>query len=1457
MATPALDAKRTFPGDQNPETQSIELSGPPGGGANAPTETILGYDDFEDGAPAADGFTGTGMGGPADDLPSVALKTVSPGAPAFRVVTHPDGTRRAVMSTEDETTDLGRVNVDPKDAEQILHVAGQYDADTESWDVDEKTVQSLMQGRLGLTDYVFARYKRGEVGAVRNAIGQKFLEGGITREDAIARGHEELLKVQVGKAPELAWNGGFGKFAAEALKRPVETLRFALGAAAEQIPVMVGAVKAGIEGAAKGMAATGAAAVATGTVLTPAGVAALPVGAEVGGAYGSWSYFVKTEAGSTAIDMLDKGFGDKEIRALAPYAGVIKGSLEMASFSVMTAPFKRGFISTVLNSAAVKKVLANGVVQYAKEIGAEITTEVAQTKVDQIVNDMAAVAENKPELLNKPEDAANELWNTALETVAATAVLGAPGAALDSVRTRAATKAEVKAQAETTAKIDAVKAKFKERGDAPAPVELKAEPVVEKAATPAPVAPAAPSPADLVSGFEDGSVSAEELITGVSDAIDEEFDAPPVVPEGSAEESMDVPGAGKKPKPALAHKAHAVAVEAAVTAKESDLSEIQTLLDEAVKERDRVIKEYSDAAVAKATKKNGAALSPAQIEAVRAEAGVPPTSMRDQKITSLITQAEGLMEDIAALKEPVAEVPRTAKLEMKAATLEDIIDAGFKEGGDEARAKAKIERDAAEEEFRAAKGELRAVAKAKLDAARERFDNLSDKVKSRPKIIKAIVDENNLTAADVKPLLKNTTVGLLGDVAFNNFVEKFKAQVAKVVERKAALADLEATQAKMELRKENYIRALNELPAVSKMTTEELRQYIDILETQYEKGDRALSPSLIEANKTGVYAGAKTYREVVAKAAARLNVTMDELKGMTELSELDIYTPLPHLAAKNPRHDYMVRTVDALKAKYGIKYTEFRNGLYKLGAAALASRPRTLADRFLAPTMPRVMAYLESESSPSKSRSAQVFLTPEELALAQYIEAFYDDAHAYLVLVESLDSRFAGKYAFHSKMELSEMLLGVKDKGVKAVGKEILENWMGEKATVTAKDPSGKVLGRRKFFKQTLFRSGELAPSLDVLRATDRYAKQFFSKQALDAAIPMIETTFEAVRHESDLTETSAKEAFGNAWAFVKDFLNTQKGQSILEKVVKQGGKIDGAIRLLSSYISFMYIAGNLKLQTISVVGETMAMIPAVGVRGVAKGQYQALFSKQGKAILAKYEHFTGTSLLKEVMQPGRNLEDNLGSLLYGIIQWGRHHSLQVALLASLTKEELASGTVSDERLADIKLKLGRWIDLPGNKSIFGSTSTGASITKFRGWAIPVMLSTGEDLMALGRTLTKLGDPKKRLTVEQAVELRRLMEAAAIALAVTALVKSDDEEDAGPVEKKLLQEVWTLLSALSPMTSLAFGPMIPFITNLGRNLSLLGTKYQAGEKEGEDRGVAALKKQLLTPALVKQILPED
>jgi hypothetical protein len=1318
---------RDFPGNPNPTPKAPEARSAP---AAAPSEETGGV------AVAA---------APAEEKGARTPARIS-------AVEDGDGFSLYLATDDDPAYAMGRSRgLTGEDAAAVLKTSGAwYNAEARSWeDVPEETAEALLAGRPGFTENIIAKFKGGEASMARSRINAAYLAGKMTREEALARSHEELLKVQLGEQPELVWKG-LGQAAADAmwvLSHPVDVIRFQAGELAEQAPLLTGGLAAAAQGATEG-AMAGAAAAGVGALTGPVAPAAIISGAMgVGAAYRTWKYFSDTEAGSTAGDLLEKGFDDKTVKTLAPLAGIIKGTMEAASFDVMTAPLKREFITKTLNSAPVKAALSKWYVTYAISVGTEVSTEVAQTRVDQIVQNYAAQIEEKPDLLLKPEEVKNQLWETVVKTVASASGMGVPGAAVDFVALKKQTEVLVEKAA----------AAKEEVAEAPAPA----------AAAPAEVAPAqaeAETPAAqgaqdyagqltaAVAASEKGTMTDEQLIAQVNAVPPLTFD----------------------------EKKGQVERKARVAAIESDLSEVQTLINV----QTRAKEEFATRGIS--------------------------TKRIDAQLTELEQERASLQIDLDFYKNTPAEkgvvVNEFETLEMKQATLESVSKLAFREG------------------------------------RREVLD-------TRRKALLDVASRLSLTPSELSGILKKKNYGTMGDREFSNWMETtFKPEAKAATRLRIAREEVASVQMEKEIRHESRIRALNELPSVSKMTEEQLYEYADIL-NEYEKGDVPLTPGLIKANETGIYKGALTYREVQERAAKASDQPIESLRAAGATSELDIFTPLPHVASKNAHYNFAIQQIDAAKAKFGARFTEFRRELYRLGAAAMASRPRGLRG-LISPSMPEVMAWLETDKAKAYAGEVQLpTLTPEEEAFAQYVQAFFDDAYNYLSAVEGLQSRFSGgKYMFHMAKDVTEILAGIPDKGLRAVAKELRERWAASETELTAMD-KGKIVGRRKFMTQTLFRSGDRDPSTNVIRAVEVYAKALHNKQALDSAISTIETAVNAAKLTGDIP----LDAFTPVDEWLAGYLRTQKGQSIINNVIKQGGKIDAAIRLMSNGISLLYIAGNYQLQAMSAAGETMAMLPAVRAKGLSIGLAR-LLSKQGQAIVSQKAHFTGLSPVTEAFAPGSTAGDKLGLLMYGIIQTNRHLALQTAFLASLTPEEFNSGVVPESRMAEIKKKLGRWMDLPGNKSLFGSTSTGASLTKFRGWAIPVMLSTADNLRSLAATLGA-GDPKRKLTDAQKSELLGQLEALGVAVAVTQLMKGEDDEES-PVEKKLLSEIWTLLGALSPKTMLSVGPIIPFVLQLAQNLSLLGTKYQRGEKEGEDRGVAGLKRQF-TPALAKQFQSKD
>lgn len=1338
--------------------------------------------------PPADNASTSSFGVPAASTePSFSAKP----KPIFRVLREDDGKHKIFMLDSDANeTQLGVVNVDG--AEDILNSAGRYDPQGQTWDVPENVARSLMQGRLGYPDYLIAKFKAGEAGVVRSLIGQKFLLGQTDRENAIEHGHIELLKDQTGEAPETAWNGGFGKLVAE-------IARFATGEAAQLGPNLLGA--AGEAG--RGATVVGGGAMATmgasGLLFTPAGIALAGEFMSIGAGYGAFEYSVKAEAGSTAMDMLDKGFDDKTVKQLAPLAGIVKGSLEAVGFRFMTAPLKRAVLRNFLASDAMKKVLVNGYLQYAKQIGAEVVTEVAQERVDQIVNDMAANAEAKPELLLKPGEAVDKLWDVAVRTFAGTLVIGAPGAALDIAGTRAVTSAEKKSAAETTAKIEA-RQKIKEAAPQPA-VSAETVPGPQTAPSPVPaetvpgpqtVTPPVPTPApavraletisakvsDVLERYQKGEATAEELIIGTNQLL-EKAQAP--MPAATVEKK---PVAGR----AFEQKARDVQTQARISALESDLKEVQTFTDDLI-------------AIRQTYQKKGA-----------------PVRVLDERLNALLAQEESLTDEIEFYQSaPPAQVgvgPGEA-LEMKPATLESIISAGFVEGLGQGKRESRV----------------------------------------RAQTIKDVAAENELSDADVRSLLKNKNLGLMDEAEFGDYVEQFRRGTARVVERKAALGEVEVVRAEKNLAREQNVRLLHKLPAISKMTTEQLQDYAKIL-SEYDENDEALTPKRMRALKTTPFAGAKTFGDVRQAAARVTGRPLEDFKNV-EIGEFDVNRFDYALSRQGAVKNFLVLRTKLAQEKGHELEQNFNKQLDELAAAAIASRRKLMGVGgklldILVPQQTRVMAFIEEQNSEKAARIGAT-LTKEELALAEFLREWGQGAYDYLLKTGELEtSRFAGHYVFHTGRPLSEMLRDLPDQGVRATIKEIWGRLLGATMKVLPAETGkpGMMLGLRKFMTQTMFRSGELTPSKNVVLSAKRYARDFYTKLALDEAVPTIETLVMSVRAIDKSPEVA--ENTQALLGFVREYLNAKKGKA--EWAVRKGGFAENIIRFSMTLASLKYIAGNYALQATAPIGEHIGAFMHLGNRKMALA-LQRKFTKKGRAIIEKYSSFVGEGPLAQLKQPARTLEANLSTVLFGAFQATRRAVMGDILLGQMTEKEFEAGEISAERLAGLKVAAGRWIDIHGSKSIRGSSVGGAMFTQFKGWVIPPLRTLLEDFGALGKAIGTLG--KAPLTEEQAHEFLRLAEVTIAAMFVRGWLPEDDEDDTflGRMIHYIRRETMTMFSVLDPRNFSNAGVAAELVFKLVRDLTLLVILEEYKTKEGL-KGWEALKRDL-TPAAAKMFRSKD
>jgi hypothetical protein len=1377
---------RTFPGDPNPPAKAPQAAPAPA----APPEEEMAQ-------------------GPKPS-PEGEARQSRPAKAVFRVSADEDGRQSVYMMDEQlETTRLGSVNIG--NANELLDAVGQLNPKTGAWSVPEAAARQLLAGDMPIPDYVPAKYRANKALIARGALYTDWMRGKLDLEEAHGRGDLELLKMQIKEAPLFVWQGDTPKTIAKMwsdLKEagPVNAAARVAGEAAGVAAFMTdspAAVATGMLIAAPLIASKGAAA----PLLIPVAAKALELGASA--LVFKRSYEI--EGGNAAAEMLEKGFDEKTVRELAPLVGVVNGALETVGFHMIPAPYRRVLARKVLAAPAVTKVLANAYLKYLGELGIEITTEVAQERMNVYAETLAAETENRPDLAPKEGESFNRYGQVALASLLGTGPTKVPGMVLEAAVDRAG-------QAKMTAKIEKRKA-----AAAATPLVTKTPAEVAAAAPAAELAPNKPelAPAGDVTDYvqthekvaagleklsadaDAGKISPDEFVAGADKALEEISD--------KAMAEMDATPSTYGEKVQEAER------KGRIAQLKQNLADITRLIDETVQFRERMVRNEQS------------------------------TALIDSKLDNYMQEEADIRGGIEYYDKQVASrvgLEENETVAMKPATLENIINVGFKEGRKEV-------------------------------------------IQVRAKAIKELAAANKLTQADVRLLLRDKNIGLMGDVEFRNFMEGhermnegklekvpgFREKVKAHVERKDARNEVRKTLKERGVKREANIRALKGLPAINKMSTEQLGEYVEILK-DYEIGAVALTPKRVKSLEGGKLAGARTFQDVLVFATERVKVDLASFLS-AQKGQFDGIRDDTQLSESQPLYGFMVAQVQAEEAIGALAHQEFERANMRLGTAALNSRAKltTLAGlgRRLVPQMPEVMVHLEhlvSDPDVYAGVTNLPELTPEEQAYVDFLRDFYTHARAYLETRDDMETRFEGRYVPHMRRTVAEIVAGISDTGVKAAVGDFYEGlFSAQKELLAPESVSSPGLGLSKFFKFSQFRSGKMTPSNNLIRVSNTYAKQFFKKQALDRAVPVVDSVVEAMRGLGKDKSPETEMAWDALGAFVKKYLNNKKGiQGEFNELAPRGGIVDLAVRFVSGWVSLAYIAGNITLQLAAPVGETAAASTLIagqrkgsGLLGLALANWRMLNERtKANRIFEKYEAVVGKGAFAEVLEAGKSIDQRAGASLYALLQWSRTRTMKTLLMAMMTDKEFEAETISPERLAEIKVITGRWIDIAGMKSVVGSTTLGAAFTKFRGWQLPILRTSIQNvtslLHSLGAQVEKTGvkgsktagflvklpskvlGNDKPLSAQQAGELYGIVEFTFVAAAISMAMGDAEEDD--DLRKRVRSELFSLTQVFDPRKALTVGVVASFTEQIGRLLWVLLTleEYAEGSsREGEKK----------------------
>ena len=733
----------------------------------------------------------------------------------------------------------------------------------------------------------------------------------------------------------------------------------------------------------------------------------------------------------------------------------------------------------------------------------------------------------------------------------------------------------------------------------------------------------------------------------------------------------------------------------------------------------------------------------------------------------------------------------------------------------------------------AARAAFRAGNKEGVEAEKVKMKNLF----SRAKKIKAVQEFFNLTYADMKTVSRKNPF-LMSQYEFKLYLDDVRQKAFELTINKNAKIALKELIRRKNLQKvENLQRALK-YPSIDKMSLEQLNNFFDILD-QYKKDDVFLSERRLEVVDRTDLKGIKTWREAKEAFAKEAGISVEEL-GDIAVGQFDKYRYDTALMQRNPFYKMLVAEMHREMMNAEMRHHDIKLEAFRLAKAAETSRPQTLIHKFI-PQNKLIMGYIEASADQKAFFLNQ--MTNEEIDYAHFIEEYFEGALEYLVETQSL-TKGRENYFVHMRQGFLE---NVKEEGLLQAVKNIFKHYKEDEVVFNILDEdTGNILPLEKFFQFSLHRTGGLLPTSNVTEAFLAYSKMFERKASFDKIIPKLDIYAQALTPQK-LTPHGL-EMDRSLKKFLNQYINNKKGRHIDQFVGKQGGAVDMGLRAIRSLTSLLDLGLNIPVGITAFVGEQVTNFVQLGLNNMTKGAQRAL-TPHGKAIIQKYEAWLGRSPWEEFTAPGKGITEKIHELLFiGFSESTRISNIEY-LLGMITEEEFTSEIITDKRLAELQLEMGRMRVVPGSKSLVGSTSLGSVLTQYKTWAIPIMSTLKGDISTFVTDLSKKPF-NEALTTKEARELYRIVGLSSVIIITGAVLAGDDDDNdtsfLGSFKRKFYRESLSLIGALDPTL---YTPIraLSFMTDLAKNLKALILL--------EEKGVKGLEKQLI-PKAIRQFQTE-
>jgi len=746
----------------------------------------------------------------------------------------------------------------------------------------------------------------------------------------------------------------------------------------------------------------------------------------------------------------------------------------------------------------------------------------------------------------------------------------------------------------------------------------------------------------------------------------------------------------------------------------------------------------------------------------------------------------------------------------------------------------KSELKKAQKEYRAGNKDVKAEVKKNLLWIARRLESLRN-----------IRDSLNLTEEQMRKVSRRNPL-LMDAAEFKKYLNAVELRALELAEERHARESLVKLIADKNLQKvDNYRRAL-ELPPINQMNTQQLNTFFELLE-MHEDDDVFLTERELETVDRTEFKGVRTWREVRQKIAEKLGIPPEDIKPVHS-DWMDSYRWDTALREQGPIYQLVVETMTRKQIAAELRAHEIESEVYAMAKKAHKSSPKTLTEKLI-PQDEKIIAYLEAPAE-EKSKVAAT-MTKEELALAHYAQQYYADFLQYLLSIRAID-RGRQNYFTHVRRSFLET---VKDEGIKAAFTNYFKNMEQDQIVFNIlDDDTGKILPLEKFFQFSMRRTGGLQPTQNFVKAFMTYVNTAEKKRMYDETIPLLDIIAQAVTPQ-EFTPRGL-EIDRSFKTFINKWINNKKGRRIsFDSALRQGGKLDVAIRAMQTFTVIRDLGLNIPIGIAATMGEQVTNFVMLGWEGWTKGTAR-MRTDQGKKIIKKYEGWVGRSVWEELSAPGKQISERLVEGMMSLFRLATVTANKQFLLGSMTDAEFQSGEISEQRLAELRLDMGRFRVVEGTSSLVGSTSVGSAGVQYKKWAVPILRTTVQDNK---KTISDLKTKPygEKMASKEAQEVKRILYISGTMFIVGALIGADDDDDSvfGKLKGRVYREGMTLIQGISPRLWLTSPRVLTFLYQLGdllESVIRLETYKRTGELKAWNKA-----KRTFVPVAVAPLINDE